>query len=329
MLVRLPNWLGDSVMALPTVRALREALPDAECVVAGLWAPPLLEAEPALGRAVALPARAASRLRVARTLRQAAVDVVVLLPNSLESALWGWIAGARWRVGYAGDGRDAFLTHPVPRPAGRVHQVQAYLDLLRPLGLASRLCPPTLEVTPDRVMEARRLLGGAGLSRESRPVGIALGAALGPAKLWPAGYLAALATRLEALGANPVFLGTPATAPLLAEAAARMPGPPRSLVGRDHVALLPALLRELAVLVSADSGPAHVAAAVGTPAVTLFGPTDPRLTAPLGDRQISLWRQPACAPCFLARCPIDHRCLTELTVDQVLEAVTQLRDRAP
>ena len=92
-------------------------------------------------------------------------------------------------------------------------------------------------------------------------------------------------------------------------------------MGRDRPALLAALIGELDALVGADSGPAHVAAAVGVPTVTLFGPTDPRLTAPLGSGQQALWHQPACGPCFLRECPIDHRCLQAIEVSEVEAAV--------
>jgi heptosyltransferase-2 len=118
-----------------------------------------------------------------------------------------------------------------------------------------------------------------------------------------------------------VLLGDPGARALAEAVQAAAAAPLASLVGRDHPALLPALIGTLDALVAADSGPAHVAAAVGVPAVTLFGPTDPRLTAPLGPGQQALWRPPACSPCFLRRCPIDHRCLASLGVAEVEAAV--------
>jgi ADP-heptose:LPS heptosyltransferase len=161
--------------------------------------------------------------------------------------------------------------------------------------------------------------GGA----DGRAVAVQLGAAFGPSKLWPAARLASLAAALERDGIPVVFLGGPTAGPLR-DAVERAGGKPvRSLVGRDHPALLPALLARFALLVAPDSGPAHVAAAVGVPVVTLFGPTDPRLTAPLGPGH-ALWRRPPCGPCFLPRCPIDHRCLRDLEVEEVLAAVRAL-----
>jgi heptosyltransferase II len=152
-------------------------------------------------------------------------------------------------------------------------------------------------------------------------VGIQLGAAFGPAKLWPAERLAGLAGRIEATGVPAVFLGSADASPLLAAVGAHMTRAPRSLVSLDTPALLPALLGELTVLVTPDSGPAHLAAAVGVAVVTLFGPTDPRLTAPRGPRVTPIWRKPSCAPCFRPRCPIDHRCLTEVSEEEVARTV--------
>jgi heptosyltransferase-2 len=325
VVLRCPNWLGDTVMAVPTLRGLRDRLPGAELWCVGPWVGTILEAEPGIARRLAAPREWRGRLDLVRTLRAATPDLVVLLPNSLESALVGWLSGARWRVGHAVGGRGPLLTHRVPPTAAPTHQVAVYLALLAPIGLGTPVVAPRLAVAPARRSEARRLLGEVGVTHRDRPVAIQLGAGFGPAKLWPTERVADLARRLEGEGVRVVFLGDRPATPILRGVEARLGRPARHLVGRDHPALLPALLAEVGVLVGPDSGPAHVAAAVGVPAVTLFGPTDPRLTAPLGDEHVALWRKPACAPCFRRACPIDHRCLTALTVDEVATAVLTRR----
>jgi heptosyltransferase-2 len=325
-LLRFPNWLGDTVMALPTLDALRAALPpDTRVWCVGPWVETIVPPEPGRVERLRSAAGVARRLRQALGWRPAGLDLAVVLPNSFEAAMAAWLSGARWRVGYAGDGRAALLTHALGAAPGATHQVSAYLRLLRPLGVDVVPTPPTLAVAAEAREEARALLRGAGLEPRDVAIGLQLGAAFGPSKLWPVDRLAALADRLAARGLRPVLLGTAASGELRDAVQAAVRRPVASLVGGDRPALLPAVLGELAALVAADSGPAHVAAAVGVPTVTLFGPTDPRLTAPLGPRQRAIWRRPPCAPCFRARCPIDHRCLAAVTVDavemEVLEAL--------
>ena len=327
VLVRCPNWLGDTVMAVPAIRALRESLPAAELVCVGPWVETVLATEPGVTRLLGTRRGWAARLAQARELRGTAPDLAVILPNSFETALFACVAGARWRIGYAGDGRTWLLTHPVRPAADARHQVASYLALLEPLGVSAASSPPSLAVSADRRLEARRLLAALGIGPGA--VGIALGAAFGPSKLWSADRLGQLAVRLEGEGRPVVFLGSGAARPVLEEVARAMPTPPRHLVGRDHPALLPALVAELSVVVGPDSGPAHVAAAVGVDVVTLFGPTDPRLTAPLGEGATWIWRKPPCAPCFRPRCPIDHRCLRAVTVEDVLDAVLSRACRTP
>ena len=323
VLVRLPNWLGDTVMAVPTLAALRAAWPGAEVWGVGPWGPVVLDGQGLVHRALPSPRGRLARLRQARELAGHGFDLAVILPASLETGLWAWVTGAARRIGYRGDGRAAFLTDALDPADGLVHEVSAYLGLLAPLGIAPPASPPAprLVVSPELRGEARGLLAGVGAPADAWPVGIQLGAALGPSKLWSAPALAQLTRRLAEAGRQVVFLGAPPAATLFRTVAEELGQLPPSLVGRDRPALLPALLAELAALVSPDSGPAHVAAAVGTPVITLFGPTDPRRTGPLGPGARALWAKPPCAPCFRPRCPIDHRCLATLDPAEVAVAV--------
>ena len=307
VIVRLPNWLGDTVMALPLLRSLRRAVPEAELWCLGPWATTILESEPGITRRLLPPGKTRARLAQARRLRQARFDLALIVPNSFETALAGWLCGARWRVGYAAEGRDRLLTHALRRDEGPVHEVETYLRLLGPLGVGEAAGTPNLAIDPARRSEARRLVAEAGLTPGHPRVGLQLGAAFGPSKLWPPERIGQLAKRLEARGVDTVLLGGAGTGGLEEAVRAAAGTPLRSLVGRDRPAILAALLAEFDALVAADSGPAHVAAAVGVPTVTLFGPTDPRLTAPSGPGQRAIWRQPACGPAFsgIARSTID------------------------
>ena len=329
VLVRCPNWFGDTVMAVPTLQAWRGAAPAAEIWCRGPWVAALLEEEPAVDRRLPWESGWRASFRATAELRAARVDLAVILPNSFATALGARAAGIRWRVGYAGDGRAGLLTHAVPPVRVPLHQVDVYLRLLGPLGIQPAGRAPTLRVTPHRREEARRLLARVGLAPGEPAVGIQLGAAFGPSKLWPPDRLAALATRFAERGVLSVFLGGPGAMPLLHAVEEALGKPPLHLVGQDHPVVLPALLAEFGALVAPDSGPAHVGAAVGIPVVALFGPTDPRLTAPVGERQAALWQKPPCAPCFLPHCPIDHRCMQALAVDDVVRAVLERLPHPP
>jgi heptosyltransferase II len=324
ILVRTPNWLGDTVMALPMLTALRAAEPAARITLIGRWAP-LLGGQGVADVILPYPRPLAARRRLARALAAERPDVAVLLPSSIESALaaWGWRAVRR--IGYATDGRVRLLTDPLPVPAPRLHQVDEYTALLTPLGVHARAAAPAWTLRPDaeREAEVAQLLAEAGLAGV-RPVGLHLGAAFGSSKLWPAAAFGALAARLAALGLAPLLLGTAEDQATAAAVAAAAGTPVPSLVGRDRPALLPRLLARLRCLVSGDTGVAHLAAALDVPTVTLFGPTDARLTAPRGPGARIVERGAPCAPCFLPRCPIDHVCLVRIEPDAVLHEIRQV-----
>jgi len=324
IVVRTPNWLGDTVMALPMLTALRVAEPGARITLVGRWAT-LLAGQGIADVVLSYPKPLAVRHRLARALAAERADVAVLLPSSIESALAAWRWRAARRVGYATDGRAAFLTDAVPLPATRLHQVDEYAVLLAPLGVNAVAAAPAWTLRRDDAMdgEIARLLAEAGVAADARLVGLHLGAAFGSSKLWPAEAFGRLAQRLAAAGLTPVLLGTGDDADTAAAVIRAAGGPVASLVGRDRPALLPRLLARLRCLVSGDTGVAHLAAAVDVATVTLFGPTDRRLTAPRGRDSRTLDRAAPCAPCFLPRCPIDHVCLTRIEPDEVLREVRQ------
>jgi len=153
-----------------------------------------------------------------------------------------------------------------------------------------------------------------------------LGAAFGSSKQWPAAAFAEVASRLRERGLRPILLGSPADAEMAGTVSTCAGWAIPSLVGRDRLELLPRLLASLACLVSSDTGLAHLAAAVRTPTVTLFGPTDPRLTAPRSPAARRVEGRAPCAPCFLPRCPIDHVCMRDITVASVVEAVEEAQE---
>lgn len=327
--VRLPNWLGDTVMAVPTVRALRQTFPDTRVLLAGPWA--TLLAHQGLAEALVTYPRAwSARLAAADAVRRFAPDAAVLLPNSLESALAAWYWGARRRVGFGVGGRARLLTEAPALPEPRRHQVDEYLMLAEACGAVvtertPRMVPPAADGA-ERA-EVRTLFADAGVRRDGgrRVVAVHLGAAYGPAKLWPLPRVEEFCREMAGEAIEIVLVGAPSDAAAAATVTAVAPA--TSLVGRDRPALLSALLSEVDVLVSGDTGVAHLAAALGTPAVTLFGPTDPALSAPRGPVRVLTHPVP-CAPCFYRQCPIDHPCLRDLAPGAVRDAVWAVLEHA-
>ena len=319
LIVRLPNWLGDTVMAVPALRALRGARPEARIVAVGPWSG-LLAGQALVDAVVVYPRSLGARIRAADKIRELRADAAVLLPSSLESALSARYWGARRRVGFAAGGRSWLLSDPVPLPSPRRHQVDEYLLVVEAFGVQADGREPRLEAPApdsDERLTSQQLLADAGVSAGARPlVGIHLGAAYGAAKLWPVNRVIELCARVRSAGGTPLLLGAPVDASVAGEVAAATGAP--SLVGRDSPDLLPALLAEIDLLVSGDTGVSHLAAALGTPAIALFGPTDPALTAPRGPAAV-VQHTVACAPCFYRTCPIDHVCMQSIEAAEVME----------
>lgn len=327
LLVRTPNWLGDVVMALPALAALRAHFPRA---VLSAAAPrplaPLLAAAPGVDEVVELTRGGpGGRRSEAEALRRGAFDVVVLLPGSFGSAWTARRAGIPERWGFAGRWRRALLTRavPVPRRRGRpLHQVDRYLELLRGLGVEPVVRAPRLEAPAFMRDRARRLLAPAG--DEGPLVGIAPGAAYGHAKRWPPTRYAAVVARLvREHGARVVLLGGRHDRDAGHEiestlASGAGPGV-LNLIGQTDVPELVGLLAACRTLIAGDSGAMHLAAALGVPVTALFGPTDERRTAPVGDHAV-LTHPVWCRPCFFRDCPIDHRCMTRISEAEVLKA---------
>ncbi len=328
-LVVAPNWVGDTVMALPVLEALA-ASGRRLIVLAQPHLLPLLGLVSSVERT--LP-RGSDDDEVIALLSGAGCDEAVILPNSFRSAWLPYRAGIARRWGYAGGWRRPFLAPPVRRPRGRRHQVDDYRDLLAAMGVAAAApSVPSLRLSPARLAEGRALLARAGIAEGARPlIGLFPGAEFGPSKRWPRQRFAelSLALRRELPASRQVIVAGPKEVWLavrLHEETAKV----HPVVGPDlDLAQLAAVLAALDVLVSNDSGPMHLAAAAGTPCVALFGPTDPRRTSPSGPAHRVLYTDRWCSPCFRRHCPLlHHRCLKDIEADAALVALRQILHRS-
>ena len=334
ILIRATNWVGDAIMALPALRAVRAKFSDAQiAIVAQPYVAHIYCDQQICNQLIHYDARGihagfSGRERLAQELRAQKFDVALLLQNAFDAAWLAWRANIPERIGYARDGRSLLLTKPVPVPKpGEIptHEKFYYLELLRSAGWVNSLSDEsfiTLSVPEEKRRRAAEFLVESGARPHAVRVAIGAGASYGSAKCWPPPRFAELANRLQSqTDADIILFGTASEAAVSNAIAAEMRRPPIDLIGKTTIADLPALLSQCYLFIGNDSGAMHVAAAVGLPVVAVFGPTDPLGTAPVTPRCTIVQEKPYCSPCFLRRCPTDHRCMTKITPDLVETAV--------
>ncbi len=334
VVVRGVNWVGDAVMTVPALRELRRLLPRARLTLATRpWAEGIFAGADFIDDFLVTgssSSRPAAVFREARDWRARRFDLAVLFPNSFAPALVAALARVPTRVGYATQGRAPLLTHrvAVPEWRGGRHEVFYYLHLVVELErqlygtstVETREPDTELCVTGARLREAEALLLESG-ARPRRPlVAMCPGSTNSRAKRWPAERFAAVADMLtERTGAEVVLVGAAEELEISEEVARHMRARPVLLTGKTDLAQTAAVLKASHLLVTNDTGPAHVAAAVGCPVVVIFGPTNPVTTRPFSTTAEVIRRPPDCAPCMLRDCPIDHRCMTAIAPEDVFE----------
>jgi len=312
VLVKAVNWLGDVVMSLPALRAVRTALPSARLIVmvrselasfydgAG-WIDEVLAYERAPGLS-----RLARAWRLGRAIRARGVELALLFPTSFESALWPALARVPLRVGYGGDGRTPLLTTSLtPSPEVRAaHEVHWYLDLVRrTLGVEGRPDDVVPDVHGPHLHRMKTWLGSHGVTTGTPLVALGAGAAYGPAKEWPAARYAALIDLLaERHGARAVLLGAPSERARCEEVAASARAGALIAAGETSIGELVALLSLCAGFAGNDSGAMHVAGALGVPTIGIFGSTSPERTGPCGPRARVVYERIECSPCLERTC---------------------------
>ncbi len=327
ILVRMPNWIGDAAMATPALMAIRRAFPASRLtVVANPLVAELFTFHPGcdqvivfdkLGRHCGL----SGFLRFCRELRRARYDLAILLQNAFEAAAMAVLAGIPRRAGYRTEGRALLLNRGIPAVDKKhgLHHVDYYLQMLRQLDLPAEDRRLQLALTDMEESRAAELLGPGAW------VAINPGASYGSAKRWIPERFATVADGLAVeYQVGVVLTGGPGEAEIGVDIARAMHTPVLNLIGRTSVRELMAVLARCRLVVTNDSGPMHIAAALGVPIVAVFGPTDHTTTSPFGEA-CRIVRSPVeCAPCMQRECPIDHRCMTRVTAEEVLAAAREL-----
>jgi heptosyltransferase-2 len=342
--VFLPNWIGDVAMATPTLRALRRQLGAKDRLV-GIMRPyvrDVLAGTPWLDETLLYDPQADDpALRgwsFLRSIRACELETVVLLTNSLRTAVWACFSGARRRVGYSRAGRGPLLTHPLlpPRDGRRfvpTPAVDYYLNLAYLLGCLRESPRLELATLPADELAADTVWDRFELPHDEPVVALNSGGAFGASKLWPAEYFAELAARIaERHGLHVLVLCGPSERQIAAEIEARADHP-RVVSLASHalsIGLTKACIRRSRLLVTTDSGPRHFAAAFNVPVSTLFGPTHQAWSETYFPQAAHLQVAVECGPCQQRVCPLGHhRCMRELGVDQVYRAVEQQLANTP
>ncbi len=336
IVVRGTNWVGDAVMTIPALRALRGLFPDSNITLhTRSWAEGVFKDADFIDELLVYKKSESTLKDVieqSRALREKRFDLAILFPNSFAAALTARFGGVPRRFGYSRDARRIFLTDPIAMPDwhGKRHEVFYYLNLIAAveneiLGTDDVIdAEPsiTLPVSEARRSDARKILEENGVNLAKKTVALGVGSANSRAKRWPAENYSRLGDLLQReLNSNVVLIGSNDDLEVSHKVYELSRFKPIVLTGLTDLGEATAILSEADLLVSNDMGLAHVSAAVGTKTLVIFGPTDPETTRPYSPASEVIRHRVECSPCMLRDCPIDHRCMTWITVEEVLERV--------
>lgn len=327
--IRCPNWIGDAVMATPVFRQVRALFPQAKVTaVAHESIAQLLDGIDGIDEFLVF-SRASSHkrheeARVVKELKRRQIDLGILLTNSMSSAWMFWKARIRWRVGFCDILRWFLLNIPVTHAPFERHDVLTYAELLRPFGNVDENPTLQLKVREEELLTMHSRLQSLGRRADDRLLVINPGAAYGSAKCWPQQYFRTVA---EALSQKQrvfcVFVGDSTSVAMIDEIISAMPQNVKSLAGATSVRDLMAVISLADCLLTNDSGPMHIAAALHRPLLAIFGSTNPTRTGPWGGGQV-LYTHVPCSPCLLRKCPSDFRCMRSITPEQVVNTIEHL-----
>jgi heptosyltransferase II len=335
IVVRGTNWIGDVVMTLPAVAAIRKTWPRARIsVLAKPWVAEVYRLSPDVDEIILFrqPGRhegIRGKWCLAGELRRGRFDCAILLQNAIEAAIIARLAGIPLRAGYNSDGRGWLLTHSVRRTKEirRVHQIDYYIEMVRALGCEPAGRDVRLRPGQDYADLAGSLLDRFGIDENRLLIGIAPGAAYGPAKKWFPERFAAVADRLSSQsGAQGILFGSAGDRESAAAVQKNVQQPLIDIAGKTDLREAISLISHCALFISNDSGLMHVAGALGVPTVAIFGSTNPAATSPVGSRSVVIHHDLPCAPCLKPVCPTDFRCMEMVSVDEVCAAGRKLLD---
>ncbi|MBW1714243.1 MAG: lipopolysaccharide heptosyltransferase II [Deltaproteobacteria bacterium] len=335
ILVRSTNWVGDTVMMLPSLAVVRRAFPHAQItVLANPWVVSLLKNHPAADRIMiidkgkGLLSVCKELARIISELRREKFDLAVLFQNAFEAAFLASLGGVRYRLGYDTDGRGLLLTHKVKRDKAILlaHQVEYFLGIMEAMGWEVERREPRVYLDDKDVASANAVLATEGIDENYLVVGINPGAAYGSAKRWSAERFAVIGDwASQRWGAKVVLFGSFSERDVAAQVAQLMHTDPVNLCGKTTLGEGMALIKRCNFFVTNDSGLMHIAAAFDTPLVAVFGPTDHMRTSPVSRNARIVRHSVECSPCLKEVCPSDHRCMLSIEPEEVWDQMEALK----
>lgn len=336
ILVKMPNWLGDAVMATPILADLRAYFPGATItVMCQSNVAPLFTFDPNANEILSYKRPSGwihrrKHFEIIENIRKGKYDLGILLTNSWSSAWWLWRGRVENRIGYAANLRSMLLNKSVPYPKNieTQHLVKTYKMLLAPLGIPLSDTPPKLYLSPKEIQEAHDMLVRLGIDPSKNSIiGINPGAAYGSAKCWlPERFIELTKKLVEDKNVRVLYFGDPTGTPLVNNICSHFSEQVYNLAGKTTIRELMALINCCSAFLTNDSGPMHIAAALKTPLLALFGSTNEVKTGPSPLGQV-IHKHVECSPCYKRVCPIDFRCMKGIEVDEVYHGLLKvLRD---
>jgi heptosyltransferase-2 len=333
ILIRGTNWIGDVIMTLPAIAAVRETFPHAKVtVLAKPWVAEVYRICPDVDEVFIFQSPGvhhgiAGKYRLARELQKKEFDAAILLQNAIEAAIITWLARIPIRVGYNSDGRGFLLTHSVVRTdeIRKVHQIDYYREMLKSVGFRSSQRDIALDLDNDYRAVADNILKEHYIEEDSVTIGIAPGATYGPAKMWFPERFASVADRLVSdFSAHILLFGSGHDRDRAEMVQQHSNNMFVNLAGDTSLKEAIALISRCDLFISNDSGLMHIAGAFGIPLVAIFGSTNPVTTSPVGRKSIVLYKDVPCSPCLKKTCPTDFRCMDLITADYVYDTARRL-----
>lgn len=324
--------MGDTILSYPTVQQLKTLFPKSHlAILIPSYLVDLWKTFPYVDEIIPFQKKKGvgslwEDLNLSQTLKERHFDLAVILPRSFRSALHIFLAQIPIRIGYRDEGRSLFLTHGIHRTQEMldVHRVHYYQKLLEPFGEVKEPPSPQIYLREEDQRWATQVLAKLGIPEGKPLIGMNPGATYGLAKCWYPDRFGELGKRLaEQWETNILLFGKQEEQPIIHEIRRYLGNRGIDLAGKTSLLQLAALLERCVLLVTNDTGTMHIATAIGTPVVALFGSTPPHITGPWGEGHVVVKKDIECSPCWKRVCPIDHRCMNLLTVDEVEEIVNK------